>query len=107
MQQVIMMCHIKMLDYAGNDPFVRGLKSIKHDQDYIEDRKRYYPTHWEHLKERIKFRRLAQLKLEITSKQIAKNMKENCVNCLRYNGWSYNSNDIQRTLQLVTCNCIY
>ena len=80
------MCHIKMLDYAGNDPFVRVLKSIKHDQDYIEDRKRYYPTHWEHLKERI---------------SISTNMKENDINSLRYNGWSNDSNDIQRTLQLV------
>ena len=80
-------------DSKENDPFVRFLKSMELDPDYIEHRKKYYPTHWEHVKERIKFRRLAQLKHEITSKQIAKNMEENDVNSLRYIGRSY-SNEI-------------
>ena len=88
------LCCIKLLDYEEKDPFLRFLKSIELDQDYIEDRKKHYPTHWEHVNMRIKFRRLAQVKLEITSRQIAKNIKENDVNSLRYEGWSYDTNDI-------------
>ena len=36
----------------------------------------YYPEDWDQVEERIKFRRLAQLKLQFTSKQIEEKIKK-------------------------------
>ena len=70
------------------------LKRIEVDENYIEDRKKFYPLHWDHLGERIKFRKLAQIKLGITRKKIEDNMRKNDVNNTRAYGWSFSNNEI-------------
>ena len=85
---------LKLLDYDEEDYFVRFLKSIELDRNYIEDRKKFYPSHWDDLGERVKFRKLAQIKLGITSMQIEDNMRKNYVNLTRAYGWSFSNNEI-------------
>ena len=65
-------------------------------EDYIADRKQNIIHHWKefHLGERVKIRRLAQLKLSITSNRIEENMKKNDIKKIRYSGWSYDSNNL-------------
>ena len=58
----------KLTDHHEKDPFVRFLKSMEVGEEYIEERIKLYPSHWDHVGERVKFRRLAQIKLAITSK---------------------------------------
>ena len=90
----LQLCPLRLNDRGEEDQFVRFLKSIKFDQEYIQQRLKYYPVEWEHVEERIKFRKLAQLKLEITSKQIEKNMENNDVSSIKFCGRSYDSNAI-------------
>ena len=85
---------LKLLDYDEKDYFVRFLKSIELDENYIEDRKKFYPSHWDDLGERVKFRKLAQIKLGITSMQIEDNMRKNDVNNTRAYGWSFSNKEI-------------
>ena len=85
---------LKLLDYDEKDYFVRFLRSMELDENYIEDRKKFYPLHWDNLGERVKFRKLAQIKLGITSMQIEDNMRKNDVNNTRAYGWSFSNKEI-------------
>ena len=70
---------VKLSDLSEEDPFIRYVKSIKLELDYISKRLKLYPDNWteDHIEARIKFRLLAQKKLEICSRRIEENMKEN------------------------------
>ena len=84
----------KLTDHIEQDPFVRFIKSMEVDEKYIEDRKKFYPPHWDHLGERVKIRKLAQMKLAITSKRIEENMEKNDVRKIKYPALSYESKTI-------------
>ena len=84
----------KLTDHNEPDLFVRFIKSMEVAEDYIEDRKRFYPSHWDQLGERVKIRKLAQIKLAITSKCIEKNMEKNDVRRIKHSGLIYESNTI-------------
>ena len=77
-----------LTDYEEKDAFVRFVKSIELENEYIEERIKFYPPHWDHLGERVKIRKLAQMKLTITCGRIEENMKNNDVKKIRYYGWS-------------------
>ena len=77
-----------LTDYEEEDAFVRFIKSMEVGKEYIEERIKFYPSHWDHLGERVKIRKLAKIKLAITSNQIEENMKKNDVKKIRYYGWS-------------------
>ena len=64
------------------------------DDKYIEDRIKFYQSHWDHLEERVKIRKLAQIKLTITSKRIEENMEKNDIKKIKFYRWSYDSNNI-------------
>ena len=64
------------------------------DDKYIEDRIKFYRSHWDHLEERVKIRKLAQIKLTITSKRIEENIKKNDIKKIKFYRWSYDSNNI-------------
>ena len=80
----------KLYDEEGeeDDDFVRFVKSIEMESDYIQERIKYYPEHWDHIEERVKFRFLAMKKLEICSKHIENNMKWMDVKNISYSGSS-------------------
>ena len=82
---------LKLLDHGEKDHFIRFLKSIELDVKYIEDRKN---SHWEHKGERIRFRKLAQIKLAITSNQIKDNMRKNDVKIIRTYERTISNNEI-------------
>ena len=63
------------------------------DEEYIEQRKQFYPVHWDSLGERIKIRKLAQMKLTIVSEKIEENMRRNDFKNTNY-GWRGGSIDI-------------
>ena len=73
-----------LTDHEERDPFIRFFHSMEVDQEYIEQRKKHYPEEWDNVGvgQRIKFRMLAQMKLENTSKKIEENMKINDFNKL-------------------------
>ena len=77
-----------LTDYEEEDAFVRFVKSMEVGKEYIEERIKFYPPHWDHLGERVKIRKLAKMKLAITSSRIEENMKKNDVKKIRYYGWS-------------------
>ena len=78
-----------LIDTAEKDLFVRFVRSIYLSSDYIEERVKYYPEHWDKKAERIKIRLMAQKKLEDCSKHIENNMIVNYINAVRYSGWSF------------------
>ena len=77
-----------LTDYEEEDAFVRFVKSMEVGKEYIEERIKFYPPHWDHLGERVKIRKLAKMKLAITSSRIEENMKKNDVKKIRYYGFS-------------------
>ena len=84
----------KLTDHNEEDAFVRFIKSMEVGDEYIEERKKLYPSHWDHLSERVKIRKLAQIKLTITSRCIEENMKKNDVRKIKDSGLSYECNTI-------------
>ena len=66
----------KLNDSSEEDAFVRYVKSIVMESDYLNKRKKLYPDNWDHVEERIKIRMLAQKKLEICSWHIEENIRE-------------------------------
>ena len=64
-------------DEEEKEPFVRFVKSMKIDSDYLKQRTKFYPQHWDHIEERIKIRLIAQMKLKKCSEEIRKNMDFN------------------------------
>ena len=44
----------KLTDHNEKDPFVRFLKSMEVGEEYIEERIKLYPSHWDHVGERVK-----------------------------------------------------
>ena len=84
------LCPIKLNDHDEKELFIQFFQSIKSSEDYIEKRKKYYPEDWDQVGERIKFRKLAQLKLQFTSKQIEEKIKKSDFkNITRFIGRSY------------------
>ena len=79
----------ELIDLSQEDPFIRFFKSINIGNDYINERMQYYPEDWNNTAERIKFRLLAQKKLQLCSKQIENNMKNNNLKIGRNHGQSY------------------
>ena len=69
----------KLKDPDDNDYFVKFLKSMVVGSDYLEERKKYYPEHWDHVDERIKIRIIAQIKFMSWSKMIERNMNQGIV----------------------------
>ena len=67
----------KLSDFSEENPFIRFVKSIYLEPIYISERLKLYPENWDHIGERIKIRLLAKKKLEICSRRIEDNMKEN------------------------------
>ena len=79
----------QFVDLREEDPFIRFFKSINIGKDYIKERVQYYPEDWNNTSERIKFRLLAQKKLQMCSKQIEDNLKNNDLKIGRNHGYSY------------------
>ena len=52
------------------DDFTSMLKSIVVDRQYIQEREKYYPTHWDNIDLRIKIRMIAKMKYQEISRQI-------------------------------------
>ena len=76
---------LKLLDSNEKDPFVRFVKSIEVEKDYIEKRQQLYPSHyWDHIGERIKIKKLAQIKLAITSNQIQMNIDKYDIKSIKW-----------------------
>ena len=86
----------KLLDCNEKDNFIRFFKSMELEENYIEERKHFYPSHWDQVgvEDRIKFRKLAQIKLAITSKKIEDDLRKNEVKNNRSYKWSFCSNEI-------------
>ena len=87
----LILCPLKLIDNDEENHFVRFIKSIQIDEEYIEERKQFYPAHWDSLGERIKIRKLAQMKLTIVSEKIEENMRRNP---FKNYGWRGGSIDI-------------
>ena len=62
---------VKILENpVEEDDFTRMLKSILVDAQYLQERVRYYPAHWDNIDLRIKIRMIAKMKYEGISRQI-------------------------------------
>ena len=74
----IKLCPVKLTDHEEKEPFVRFFESMEFTEAYLESRKNYYPEDWGQVEteNRIKFRKLAQLKLKNTSQQIEQKMEK-------------------------------
>ena len=70
------LCPMKLTEHEEKEPLVRFFQSMEFPEDYLESRKKYYPKDWGQLEDRIKFRKLAQLKLKNTSKQIEQKIEK-------------------------------
>ena len=70
----------KITDTNEDDSFLRFLKSMIIDQQYMEERVQYYPQNCDHIYERIKIRIIAQIKFLSHSRAIERNMQENNLN---------------------------
>ena len=81
---------VKLLDSSEEDPFLRYLKSMNLELDYISKRLKLYPDNWaeDHIEARIKIRLLSQKKLEICSRCIEENMKENGLIAAKKYDWA-------------------
>ena len=73
-------------DSNENDDFVKFLRSMNIDDEYLKDREKYYPEKSDHLHERIKIRIIAQMKFSSHSLAIERNMKENDLKHANYIG---------------------
>ena len=67
----------KFTDFKEDDNFLRFLKSMIIDQQYLEERVKYYPKNSDHIYERIKIRIMAQIKFSSFSRTFERNMEEN------------------------------
>ena len=67
----------KLTDPNEDDDFVKFLRSMNIDDEYLKERVRYYPENCDHIYERIKIRIIAQLKFNSWSMAIDRNLKEN------------------------------
>ena len=83
-----------LLDFKEDDPFVRFVKSIDMGREYVSKRINLYPQHWDQIEERISIRMMAKKKLEICSKHIEKNMKENDVRSIIHHRKCHDSAEI-------------
>ena len=81
---------INLLDFHEEDSFIRFLRSIKIESEYIATRRNLYREHWDNVEDRMKFRRLAKHKLEMCSRLIEENLKKNEVKNLRLQMRRYN-----------------
>ena len=79
-----------LLYFNEEDAFIRFLRSIKMESEYIATRRNLYPEHWDHVEDRMKFRMLAKRKLEMCSRLIEENLKKNEVTNLRLQMRRYN-----------------
>ena len=59
---------------AEDDDFTKMLKSMVVANQYLQDRVKYYPEHWDHIDLRIKIRMIAKMKYEGISRQIDRSM---------------------------------
>ena len=62
-------------DPIEEDNFTKMLKSMLVDRDYLQERVKYYPVHWDNIDLRIKIRMIAKMKYEGISRQIDAFMK--------------------------------
>ena len=76
----------KVTDFEERDSFLRFLKSMIVDQQYLEDRVKYYPENSDHIYERIKIRIIAQIKFLSFSRTFERNMRENDYKNSSYKG---------------------
>ena len=77
-------------DFNEEDAFIRFLRSIKLESEYIATRKNLYPEHWNHVEDRMKFRILAKQKLELCSRLIEDNLNKNDVKKINLQVKRYN-----------------
>ena len=79
------LCQINLTVHEEEEPFIRFFKSMDISEDYIENRKKYYPDDWDQVEDGIKFRKLAQIQLRNTSKQIEEKIdKTECMSITRF-----------------------
>ena len=64
-------------DTTEEDDFTRMLKCMVVDSNYLKERVKYYPEHWDNIDLRIKIRMIAKMKFEEISRQIDKSMENN------------------------------
>ena len=76
----------KLTDPNEDDDFLRFLRSMNVDEQYLEERVQYYPRNCDHVFERIKIRILAQIKFSSFSKTIGQNMDEENYKYFCYKG---------------------
>ena len=65
----------KLTDPNEEDDFLRFLKSMNIEEQYLKERVKYYPKNCDHIYERIKIRIIAQIKFLSHSKAIERNME--------------------------------
>ena len=68
---------LKLIDPEEKDDFLKFLKSMNIDGEYLENREKFYPENSDHIHERIKIRIIAQMKFASWSRTIERNMEEN------------------------------
>ena len=76
----------KLSDLSEDDDFLRFLKSMNTEEDYLKERVKYYPENSDHVYERIKIRILAQIKFLSWSKTIERNMEDEYYKTSCYKG---------------------
>ena len=81
----------KLNDPNEDDSTTRFLRSLNVDDDYLNERRKYFPRHFDHIEERIKIRLLAQINFDVKSKKININMKKDYLKNIRYSGYSFAS----------------
>ena len=59
---------------VDEDEFTRILKSMVVDSQYLQERLKYYPAHWDNIDLRIKIRMIAKMKYEGIRRQIDRSM---------------------------------
>ena len=79
----------KLTDPNEEDSTSRFLNSLIVDPAYLNERKKCFPEHWDHVCERIKVRMLAKMNFANTRDIIEENMKQIDVTKIHYNGKSF------------------
>ena len=67
----------KLTDPNEDDTFLKFLRSMNIDAEYLKQREKYYPENSDHIHERIKIRIISQIKFASHSRAIEYNMQEN------------------------------
>ena len=77
---------LKLTDPDEKDDFLKFLKSMNIDGEYLEYREKFYPENSDHIHKRIKIRIIAQMQFASWSRTIERNMEENNFKSVQHRG---------------------